>query len=131
MTPVAHWRALICVLVAIAMTFASIASAWAVSVNVGRVFPQPQMAASQETSMPDCERMGHMSKASGPTFKTDTPNGKSKSCADNFCMAKCFKMFGGLQADETIVTIAGLPALLPLQRPAIWFDQPPFAPPRS
>jgi hypothetical protein len=128
---VEHWRSLICMLVTIAMTFASIASAWAVSANVGRGVSRPQMTVGQETATPDCDRMTHASKVGAPTVKTDAADGKSKSCADNFCMAKCFKMFGGIQADETNVTIAGLPALFPLQRPAIWFDQPPFAPPRS
>jgi hypothetical protein len=128
---VAHWRPLVCVFVAIAMIFASIASAWAISVNVGRGFPQSQTTVGQETAMPDCERMGHVPDGNAPTVQTDAPDGKTKSCADNFCMAKCFKMFGGIQADETGVTIAGLPTLFPLQRPAIWFDQPPFAPPRS
>jgi hypothetical protein len=116
---------------AVAMTFASIASAWAVSVNAGRRFPQPQIAAAQETAMPDCHRMAHKSKADGPASKTDAPEGKGKSCADNFCMAKCFKLFGSRQPDEAAVTPAATPPLLPLPRPAIWFDQPPFAPPRS
>jgi hypothetical protein len=122
---------LICVFVAMAMIFASIASAWAISVNVGRGFPQSQTTVSQATAMPDCERMAHVPDGNVPTVKTDAPDGKTKSCADNFCMAKCFKMFGGIQADETHVTITGTPALFPLQVPAIWFDQPPFAPPRS
>lgn len=75
--------------------------------------------------------MAHAPDSNAATSTTDTPDGKSKSCADNFCMAKCFKMFGGIQADETGVTIAGLSALISLQLPAIWFNQPPFAPPRS
>lgn len=120
----AHPRALICILVAIAMTFASVASAWAVSVNVGRGFPQQQTSISHDKAMPDCERMAHASKA-------DAPDGKHESCADNFCMAKCFKVFGCLQADELAVTMALSPHPFPLRLPAIWFDQPPFAPPRS
>jgi hypothetical protein len=128
---VAHRRALICVLVAIAMTFASIASAWAVSVNAGRALPHRQIAIAQETAMPDCHRMAHQSEADAPTVKTDAPDGKNKSCADNFCMAKCFKIFGVIQPDVAAAIIAGSPPLFPAQLLAIWFDQPPFAPPRS
>ena len=81
--------------------------------------------------MPDCHRMAHPSEADAPTFKTDAPDGKNKSCADNFCMAKCFKMFSSIQSDVTAVTDAGSPPFFPVQLPAVWFDQPPFAPPRS
>jgi hypothetical protein len=127
MIAVAHPRALICTLVAIAMTFASVASAWAVSANIGRSFPQQQQQQtrmSHDMAMPDCERMAHASKA-------DTPDGKQESCADNFCMAKCFKVFASLQSDEPAVTMALTPHPFPLRFPAIWIDQPPFAPPRS
>jgi hypothetical protein len=63
--------------------------------------------------------------------KPDAPDGKRKTCADNFCMAKCFKVFGSLEPAELAVTIVLSPYPFPLRRPTIWFDQPPFAPPRS
>jgi hypothetical protein len=119
-----HSRVLICLLVATAMTFASIASAWAVSVNIGREFGPHQMPVSQEATMPDCDRMAQ-------TAKTDVPDGKHGSSADNFCMAKCFKVFSSLYLDELAAIGANaLPSFL-THDPAIWFDRPPFAPPRS
>jgi hypothetical protein len=122
---VAHTRAWICALVAIAMTFASITSAWATTGVFMRVTALQPSAGSHGLDMSDCERMFK----ANPTDHHDS-NGKG-SCADEFCMAKCFKIFGGLQSRPSAVKVSNATQPLRLDRPAIWVDQPPAAPPRS
>jgi hypothetical protein len=111
--------------VAIAMNFASIASAWATSLNAAPTLPEQQTAVSHHlAAMPDCEGMGHVSTP-------EAPGEKHKSCADNFCIAKCFKVFGGIEPRKLAVRATPLPAPVAFRQPAIWRDPPPITPPRS
>jgi hypothetical protein len=123
---VAPLRPLLCALLAIAIAFASVASPWATTAHSAPWVPQQQMAEVGPTDMSDCERMRQATKSDCPDCRKD------KTCADNFCMAKCFKVFGHLPD-------IGLPSVLATQAARLfrpdrlpdWSDQPLPTPPRS
>jgi hypothetical protein len=112
-------------LVAIAMAIASISSVWASTANIARAIGQQQATVSPSFNMPNCERM----------MRIDTADHRESydpwGCADDFCMAKCFKVFGIFQP-RILAAMVSIP-LQPfrLDRPAIWFSQPPITPPRA
>lgn len=112
-------------LVAIAMALASISSVWASTANIARAMGQPQATASPVPNLSDCERMMRMDGVD----QRDSYN--PWGCADDFCMAKCFKVFGIFQP-RILAEMVSIP-LQPsrLDRPAIWFHQPPITPPRT
>jgi hypothetical protein len=123
---VARLRPLICALVAIAMTFASVASTWACTAHMAPMFPQPQMAMDVSMDMSDCDRMMQATKADCPDCDKD------KTCADKFCLAKCFKVFGSLLEVRPLTPVTtSLPRPLGPEQPLHWSDRPPPTPPRT
>jgi hypothetical protein len=123
---VARLRPRVCVLVALAMIFSLVASTWASTAHMAPMFPQPQMGMDASADMSDCDRMMQAPKADCPDCDRD------KTCADKFCLAKCFKVFGKLLELGPLAAMAMLPPRpLGRERPADWCDPPPPAPPRT
>jgi hypothetical protein len=106
-TDVSRLRLRICMLLAI--TFASTASAWAATAHIAPMVPPQHATMNMAVDMSDCDRMMHLSKAVVP----DCDHGKS--CADKFCVTKCFEIFGALPEMRLSVVMLkrARPGLLP------------------
>ena len=117
-------RPLVCMLLTIAMVFASVASLWAATAHMAPIVAQMHAGMDQMAGMSDCERMMQSQASERPDC--------DKTCADKFCLAKCFKVFGGLPNIGAFVALVREPTrLLTADRLLHWSEQPPLAPPRT
>ena len=117
---------LLCPLLAIAMTIASLASVRAATGQALQVVSQQQSAANISSDMSDCDRMMQSDEADCLDCDPD------KGCLDKFCIAKCFKVLGNLP-EPRLLSVVTLPASHPYQsgEPSHWSEQPPPTPPRT
>jgi hypothetical protein len=116
-------RPFIGVLVAAAMTFASVVAAFASTAKFAPQIDHPSMA-GEVTHMADCDRL--RPAGTGDHRECDQDRG----CADDFCMAKCFKVFASQKPQAARLDVSLLLQPFRSEHPDIWVDHPPAAPPR-
>jgi hypothetical protein len=120
---VAPLRPFICVLVAVAVTFASVVAAFASTAKFAPQMDHPSMA-GEATHMVDCDRLK-------PAHTGDHPEcDQDRGCAGDFCMAKCFKIFASQRPRAARLDVPLLLQPFRSEYQDIWVDQPPAAPPR-
>lgn len=133
-----YQRAIIVVLVALAVAIAPLGAALAgphlaATQAEGRapVMHAPGAATSTDpvghAEMADCEKM------MGASGKSDCPcGGTDKSCSPEYCAAKCFKIFGALPLERLLHgRIAGHRRSAGQLQPTDWSRAPPPPPPRT
>lgn len=128
-------RTMLSILVAVAIVFAPVASAWAVGAkgNGGlAAYTASHAVDGRDTAaagtMEDCASMmkGAAGTADCPCCDED------KACPPQFCMAKCFQFLALAQHSQPIVhLVAALLRPTTPAHPPDWSDQPQPPPPRT